>query len=88
MRLIELKKIEDYGKEYQLILFSFGRHFPGVLKDRTLVQVSISLDDFPSLMLYLLMGQNGLFSLLVCIYRVSFAIDIFTYRWSGVNDIL
>ena len=77
MRLFEYRTIHDYGVEHQF-LFVRGR--------RTLLQLSLSLDDSPYYHFQLTSSFVSPLSLFVCLWRLSLSADVLSTNWErGTN---
>ena len=76
MKLINLKYREDFGHDYYVQILK--------VKNWSLLQVSISWNDFPGWpYVQIAFGSNGLFSILLWVYKFGLDIDILsrTWRW-------
>lgn len=77
MRLFEHRVIRDYGVEHQF-LFVQGR--------RTLLQLSLSLDDAPYYHFQLTSSFFSPLTLLVCLWRLSLSADLLATNWERRDD--
>lgn len=77
MKLFEHRTIHDYGVEHQF-LFLRGR--------RTLLQLSLSLDDSPYYHFQLTSTLFSPLSLLVCLWRLSLSADVLSTNWERGTD--
>lgn len=83
MNLINLKYREDFGHEWYVQILNTGRHFPKFLKNRSLIQVSVSWNDFPGWpYCQITFGSNGFLGILLWVYKFGFDIDILSRTWS------
>ena len=75
MRLISFKHRRDYGDEwYVQILHN---------KYWALLQASVSYNDYPSWpYIQLKSGMGTLLSLMVCVYKLGFDVDVFSNTWN------
>jgi hypothetical protein len=77
MRLFEYRTIHDFGVEHQF-LFVRGR--------RTLLQLSLSLDDAPYYHFQLTSSFVSPLSLFVCLWRLSLSADVLSTNWEQGTD--
>ena len=75
MKIISFKWREDYGTElYTQILHT---------KRWALLQASVSWNDFPSFpFLQVRTGMGSLLSVMVCVYKLGFDVDVFSRTWN------
>ena len=75
MKLISFKRREDFGTElYTQILHN--RHW-------ALLQASVSWNDFSSFpFLQVRTGMGSLLSVMVCVYKLGFDVDVFSRTWN------
>ncbi len=85
MDLFRIKHRYDFGHEYyfQFINFSLN-HFPRPFKgDWSLLQFSVSWNDYPSLpYVQITSGSNGIFSILFWVYKFGLDVDILSRSWN------
>jgi hypothetical protein len=75
MKLISFKHREDYGHEWYVQVFHNKRW--------TLFQASVSWNDYPSWPFFQVrMGMGSLLSLMVCVYKLGFDVDVFSNTWN------
>jgi hypothetical protein len=75
MRLISFKHRRDYGDEYYVQILHN--------KYWALLQASVSWNDYASFpFLQIKSGMGSLLSLMVCIYKLGFDMDIFSNIWN------
>ena len=89
MDIIKFKHRYDFGHEYYVQFLNTGRHFPKFLKNRSLLQVSVSWNDYPSSpYLQITVGSNGLLGILFWAYKFGFDIDFIsrTWRWDYMEE--
>jgi hypothetical protein len=90
MKLINLKHKYDFGHDWYVQILNTGRHFPRFIRDYSLLQVSVSWNDYPSHpYLQITFGSNGIFSILFWAHRFGLDIDILsrTWRWDYLEEI-
>jgi hypothetical protein len=75
MKLISFKRREDCGTElYVQVLYN---------KRWALLQSSVSYNDYASWPFFQVrMGMGSLLSLMVCVYKLGFDMDIFSNTWN------
>lgn len=84
MDLIKFKYREDFGSEWYVQILNTGKHVPKPFKNWSLIQASVSWNDFPGMpYLQITFGSNGFFSILFWAYKFGLDIDILsrTWRW-------
>ena len=75
MRLISFKHRRDYGDEF----------YVQVLHNKywALLQASVSYNDYPSWpYIQIKSGMGTLLSIMVCVYKLGFDMDIFSNIWN------
>ena len=90
MNLINFNHREDFGDEWYIQLLNTGRHVPNFMKNYSLIQASISWNDYPGWpYLQITFGSNGFFSILLWVYKFGLDVDILsrTWRWDHVENI-
>ncbi len=82
MELIKFEKREQNGPEWIVKIINIDKHYPKLLKEKSLIQVSISWCDYVSWpYLHMTMGGNGLLSFLFLIHKFGIDIDLLSYTW-------
>jgi len=82
MELIKFEKRNKPDPEWILKVLNTDSHYPGILKNRSLVQLSLSWSEYVSWpYLHFTMGGNGLMDLLFIVYKFGIDIDILSYTW-------
>ena len=75
MRLISFKHRRDYGDEFYVQILHN--------KYWALLQASVSYNDYASWPFFQVrMGMGSLLSLMVCVYKLGFDMDIFSNIWN------
>ena len=90
MNLFNYKHREDFGDEWYIQLLNTGRHVPKFMKNWSFLQASVSWNDFPGWpYVQITFGSNGLFSILLWVYKFGLDVDILsrTWRWDHVENI-
>lgn len=89
MDIIKFKHRYDFGHEYYVQFLNTGKHFPKFLKNRSLLQVSVSWNDEPSYpYLQITSGSGTVLGILFWAYKFGFDIDVLsrTWRWDYLSD--
>jgi hypothetical protein len=84
MKLIKLLHRVDYGHDWSIHLFNTDKHYPKLIKNYSLLQLSLGWMDYPcGPYLQIHMGQGRLFGLIFFAHKFSVDIDILapTWRW-------
>lgn len=80
--IISFRVRQDFGYEYYTQILNFGNHFPKPLKGRSILQLSVSYDDYRSWPYgQITFGSNSIFGVLLAVHRFSFALDLLGYEW-------
>lgn len=82
MKLFKFKHREDFGHEWYVQILN--------TKNWSLLQVSVSWNDFPSWpYIQIKSGTGSTFSLLFCAYKFGLDIDILsrTWRWDYLEEL-
>ena len=74
MKLINFKHREDFGHEWYVQVFN--------VKGWSLLQASVSWNDFGMLYLQITMGSNGLFGFMLCLGKFGIDFDILSRTYS------
>lgn len=90
MNLFNYKYREDFGDEWYIQLLNTGKHVPKFMKNWSLLQASVSWNDYPGWpYVQITFGSNGFFSILLWVYKFGLDIDILsrTWQWDHVENI-
>jgi hypothetical protein len=90
MNLINFKYREDFGSEWYVQVLNTGKHVPKFMKNYSLFQGSVSWNDFPGWpYVQITFGSNGLFGVLLWVYKFGLDIDILsrTWRWDHTKEL-
>lgn len=83
MKILRLKHRYDFGHDYYVQFFNTGKHWPGLLKNRSLLQFSVSWSDEPSWpYLQIVSGGNSPFGFLFWVHKFGFDLDIMGITWN------
>lgn len=83
VRLIKFFHREDYGNEIGVKIFNTGKHFPRVFKNRSVLQASLSWNDYGGWpYLHITSGGGKIFGLLFIAYKFGFDLDLLGYTWA------
>ena len=90
MKLISLKHRYDYGHDWYVQIMNTGRHVPKPFKDWSLIQASVSWNDYASWpYLQIKCGCGGIISVVFWVYK--FGIDVGfierTWNWNYIEQI-
>jgi len=89
MNLFKASYREDFGHEYYVQILNLSKHFPRPLKRRSLLQFSVSWNEYASFPYFQLnMGSNGLLGIVFWVYKFGFDADICarTWDWSYLEN--
>ena len=90
MQLINLKHRYDFGHDWYVQILNTGRHFPRPFKNISLLQISISWNDFPSNpYLQIKSGTGDVLDVLFWAYKFGIDVTILgrTWNWDFIKDI-
>ena len=90
MNLINFKHRQDFGDEWYVQILNTGKHVPKFMKNWSLIQSSVSWNDYPGWpYVQITFGSNGFFSILLWVYKFGLDVDILsrTWRWDHVENI-
>ena len=83
MSLIEFKHRYDFGHDCYVQILNTGRHFPKFLKNKSVLQISVSWMDQPcSPYIQISCGNGHLLSILFWAYKFGFDIDVLSRTWN------
>ena len=83
MSLIKFKYREDFGNEWYVQILNTGKHFPKFLKNKSVLQVSVSWNDYPSWpYIQIQSGGGTVLSILFWAYKVGFDVDFLSRTWN------
>ena len=92
MKLISLRHRYDYGHDWYVQILNTGRHVPKPFKNWSLIQASVSWNDYVSWpYLQIKCGCGGIISVVFWVYKFGFDVGFFerTWNWNYIdqNDI-
>lgn len=83
MNLIKFKYRYDFGHEWYVMILNTGRHLPKFIKNRSVIQMSVSWNDCPGWpYLQITSGANGIFSFMFWVYKFGFDFDLLASTWN------
>lgn len=90
MRLINLKHRYDFGHDWYVQILNTGKHLPRPFKNISLLQISISWNDFPSYpYLQIKSGTGDVLDILFWVHKFGIDVTILgrTWNWDFIKDI-
>lgn len=90
MNLFNYKHRKDFGDEWYVQILNTGTHVPKPFKNWSLFQGSVSWNDYPGMpYLQITFGSNGLFGVLLWVYKFGLDVDILsrTWRWDYLEKV-
>lgn len=90
MDFINFKHRQDFGDEWYVQILSTGRHVPKFMKNWSLIQASMSWNEYPGWpYVQITFGSNGFFSILLWVYKFGLDVDILsrTWRWDHLKEL-
>jgi hypothetical protein len=90
MNLINFKHRQDFGDEWYVQILNTGKHVPKFMKNWSLIQSSVSWNDYPGWpYVQITFGSNGFFSILLWVYKFGLDVDILsrTWKWDHVEKV-
>ncbi|UNH61223.1 hypothetical protein SSZBM1_106 [Synechococcus phage S-SZBM1] len=91
MNLIKLSHREDFGHEWYAQILNTGKHVPKPFKNWSLIQASVSWNDFPGWpYIKISSGTGSLLSIMFWTYKFGFDIGIIerTWDWGRLDQAL
>lgn len=83
MKLIKFNHRYDYGHDWFVQILNTGRHVPSPFKDWSLIQLSVSWNDYASWpYLQVKCGCGGMISVVFWLYKFGFDIGFFERTWN------
>jgi len=83
MKLIQIKHRYDFGHEWYVQILNTSKHWPKLLKERSVLQFSVSWCDYPSWpYIQITSGSNGLLGILFWAHKFGCDIDVLSRTWS------
>lgn len=80
--LIQILHREDFGHEYYAQIINFGKHWPRPFKLRSVMQLSVSWNDYPSWpYIQITSGNGGVLGVLVWVYKFGVDFDLLSRTW-------
>lgn len=82
MDFLRLSHREDFGHDFYFQFINFSKHFPQPFKRRSLLQFSVSWNDYASWpYIQVTFGSSGVMGILFWVYKFGFDLDFLTYTW-------
>ena len=86
MNLINFNHREDYGHEWCVQILNTGKHLPKLFKNLSLIQASVSWNDYPDWpAMHIRLGSGGGISVYCWAYKFGFDIAIIDHTWNWGN---
>jgi hypothetical protein len=83
MKLIQFKHRYDLGHDWYVQILNISRHWPKLLKERSVLQLSVSWCDYPSwFYMQITSGMHGILGVMICVYKFGFDFDILSKTWN------
>ena len=81
--LIKYNHREDFGHEWYVQILNTGKHFPRPFRDFSLLQASVSWNDYPSWpYIQIKSGTGSVLSILFWAYKFGFDIGFIERTWN------
>ena len=90
MKLINLKHRYDFGHDWYVQILNTGRHLPRPFKNISLLQISISWNEYPSWpYLQIKSGTGDILDVLFWVHKFGLDVTILgrTWNWDFIKDI-
>ncbi len=83
MTMIKFKHRIDFGHDWYVQILNTSKHWPKFLKNKSLLQVSVSWMEEPcSPYIQISCGNGHLFSIMFWAHRFGFDLDVFSRTWN------
>jgi hypothetical protein len=89
MNLIKFRHRYDYGHDWYVQILNTGKHVPRPFKDFSLIQGSLSWNDYASWpYLQIKCGCGGMISVVFWLYKFGFDLGFLerTWRWDYMDE--
>lgn len=87
MNLIKLTHREDFGHDWYVQILNTGRHVPKFMKHYSLIQASVSWNDYAGWpYIQIRSGTGSLLSILFWVYKFGFDIGFIERTWNFDHD--
>jgi hypothetical protein len=81
--VIKASHREDFGHDYYFQILNFGKHWPQPFKHRSLLQFSLSWNDYASWpYIQITSGNGGLLGIIIWVYKFGFDLDFMSRTWN------
>ena len=87
--LVTVKHRYDYGHDWYIQLFNTGKHVPKPFKNWSLLQGSVSWNDYESWpYLQIKCGCGGMISVVFWVYKFGFDLGLIerTWNWGAIDE--
>lgn len=82
MKLIKFSHHKDFGHEWYIQILNTGKHMPKPFKNLSLVQASVSWNEYPGWpYLQIKSGTGSVLSIMFWAYKFGFDIGIIERTW-------
>lgn len=87
MQLINLDHRKDFGHEYIVQILNTTKHTPKPFKNLSLIQASVSWNDYPDWpSLHIRIGSGGGINVFCWAYKLGFDIAIIDHTWNSNEE--
>ena len=83
MKLIKFNRRRDFGHDWYVQILNTTKHWPTRFKNWSLIQLSVSWNDYPSYpYAQITFGSNGLFGFVFWAHKFGFDLDLISRTWN------
>ena len=81
--LIKYNHREDFGHDWYVQILNTGKHFPKPIRNKSVFQISVSWNDYPSWpYIQIQSGGGTVLSILFWGYKFGIDIDVLSHTWN------